>query len=304
MQYLLIERNFSEKTIEAYNRDLLQFYDFLIVQAANAESEYPVGVKVVSEEVEIKTIQSSDVRSYLEYNYDSKLAPASIERKLSSIKSFFKFLYNRNIVDKNPVSQVSYPKQPRRIPKFLYDKQVSEIMNFEEKNFIDYRDKTLLEVFYSTGARVSEIANSKHINLNLKEGTLKVLGKGSVERLVFLTVSAVSALERYLAVQKKKFGKISQYIFINHKGAHLTVRGISYIINKRARAAGYANFVSPHTFRHSFATEMLNNGADIRSVQEMLGHRDLSATQIYTHTTRRRLQKIYDRCHPHAKKKS
>lgn len=302
MKYLLVEKNASEKTIEAYNKDLIQFYNLLRDESDNENSEYNINVLIENDDIVITSVKAEEIRSYMEFCYDSGMAASSIERKLSSIKSFFKFLYNRDIIEKNVAHGIAFPKQAKKVPKFLYEKQVDEILSFELKTFLDYRDRALLEVFYSTGARISEITGAKLVYLDLKDSTLRVMGKGSVERVVFLTETAKKYLEKYLEQREKKFGNLSDSLFVNNQGNQLTERGIFYIINKRAKAAGYTDYVSPHTFRHSFATELLNNGADIRSVQEMLGHKHLAATQIYTHTTRKRLQKIYEKCHPHAKK--
>jgi site-specific recombinase XerD len=169
------------------------------------------------------------------------------------------------------------------------------ICSFAVETLLDVRDRAMLEIFYSTGARVSEIAEASLENLNLKDGTLLVIGKGSVERVVFLTPDAILWLSRYIKERPP-----SDALFCNHRGCRLSVRGIFHIITKRAREAGFVDYVTPHTFRHSFATELLNEGADIRAVQEMLGHKNLSTTQIYTHTTRARLKEVYNRCHPHA----
>ncbi len=300
MIYLQVEKNISLNTVEAYNKDLLQFFQFLLQQLADKESEYLVNVDVIDEDIVTASIRRDDIRSFVEYLHDKGLANSSIERKIASLKSFFKFLFNKDIIKNNPAHSVIFPRKGHRIPHFLYNDQIDKILDFTLQKFADYRDRALLEVFYSTGARVSEIATAKLIDLQLSKNSLLVMGKGGMQRLVFLTASAVSGMQQYLAWREKKFGPLKGELFVNSRGAAITVRGIFYIIKKRARAAGFTDYVSPHTFRHSFATEMLNNGADIRSVQEMLGHRDLAATQIYTHTTRKRLQKIYEKYHPHA----
>jgi site-specific recombinase XerD len=158
----------------------------------------------------------------------------------------------------------------------------------------------MLEVFYSTGARVSELADADIDDIDFDNGTLRVTGKGSKERIVFLTDGSIRWIQQYFNERKKKFGSLTKPLFVNNNGGRLTVRGISFILEGRARATGIIGRISPHVLRHSFATELLNRGADIRAVQEMLGHKNLSTTQIYTHTTKERLKRIYEQYHPHA----
>jgi integrase/recombinase XerC len=224
----------------------------------------------------------------------------SISRKIACIRSFFKFLYNNDYISHNPAVKIHFPKKGKQIPKFLFFNQIEELMSFDIKGFIDYRDRALLELFYSSGARVSEVASADIKRLYLEGGTLKVMGKGGSERMVFLTEESISWMKKYLSKRKEKFGGIDEPLFVNNKGKRITVRGIFYIIVKRARQTGLLQSVSPHTLRHSFATELLNQGADIRAIQEMLGHKSLSTTQIYTHTTKERLKEVYDRFHPHS----
>jgi integrase/recombinase XerC len=301
MTYLKVEKNYSDHTIEAYNRDLLQFHTVLMQY--NKSTEYCIDVRVDRHEVEVTSVSKKDIRAFVEYCFDREMAQKTIERKIATLKSFFKFLYNRDLVKDNPAYTVIFPKKEKKLPHFLYHQQVEEILDFPLETFLDYRDRAILEVFYATGARISEIAHAGLQHLSVQQKTLRVMGKGSVERIVFLTESSVAVLEAYFLERKKKFHALSGALFVNNKGRTLTSRGIFYIIKKRARAAGYVDYVSPHTFRHSFATELLNRGADIKAVQDLLGHAHISATQIYTHTTRKRLQAVYERCHPHAREK-
>ncbi len=303
MQYLEYEKNFSTRTIESYNDDLMQFHNFLLGNVTDEKysfDDYGVDVAIKDDDVLITSLDLNEITGFIEYCYDKGLKRSSISRKIASLRSFFKFLYNNNLINRNPALKIHFPKKESQIPKFLYLDQIEDLMNFDVKTFIDYRDRALLEIFYSSGARVSEIASADIKNLIFDSNSLKVLGKGREERTVFLTDECVIWLKKYLNARNKKFKKLDDPLFINTKGKRITVRGIFFIIEKRARQCGLPINISPHTLRHSFATELLNQGADIRAIQEMLGHKNLSTTQIYTHTTKERLKEIYDRFHPHS----
>jgi integrase/recombinase XerC len=303
LQYLECEKNASPMTIESYNDDLLQFYNFLmgrdIVESLDY-SVYSVDVTVMDDDIDISSIEQNSITAFIEYCYDRGMKKSSISRKIACLRSFFKFLYNNDILPRNPAMKIHFPKKGRQIPKFLFYNQIEELMSFPVKNFLDTRDRALLEVFYSSGARVSEIASAGIENLYLEGGSLKVTGKGGDERTVFLTGESVTWLKKYLSIRKQKFGAVDGPLFVNSRGKGITARGIFFVIVKRARETGLLQKVSPHILRHSFATELLNQGADIRAIQEMLGHRNLSTTQIYTHTTKERLREVYDAFHPHS----
>jgi site-specific recombinase XerD len=262
--------------------------------------QYEVQVTVQDDDVLIRTIGKDDLTGYLEFIFDSELKRSTIERKIAAIKTFFKFLHNRDIIPKNPAERIIYPKKGKRLPRFLHLKEINAILDFKDTGFIDFRDRALLETFYSTGSRVAELAAARIDDIDMDSGRLKVMGKGREERYVFLTGEALMTIERYLRERVKKFRVLTDPLFINNRGGNITERGIFGIVVKRARAAGMLERVTPHTYRHSFATEMLNQGADLRAVQEMLGHRSLSSTQVYTHTTKERLKRVYERAHPHA----
>ena len=302
IDYISIEKNYSVNTAEHYRKDLFQLIDFL---TGDIKSEfkgyYILDCTVSDSEPVITTVSLSDLRSFLEYCYDRGLKKSSIERKVAVLKSFFSYLHNKNIIPDNPSKKLTFPKKDKKLPKFLYLKEYDELVDFEINDFFDLRDKAILSLFYSTGARISELTDSLISDLDLPGKRLKVKGKGSVERMLFLTDESADLLKNYLKERDKKFKEKSDYIFVNKNGKHISVRGIYNIVMKRAGAAGLSYKLSPHTLRHSFATELLNNGADIRAVQEMLGHKSLSTTQVYTHTTKSRLKKVYDRYHPHSK---
>jgi site-specific recombinase XerD len=301
LDYFKYEKNASPKTIDSYNDDLIQFYKFLTDPKDSEKINiYEISVTVKNEDVDIKSIKKDDITAFIEFCFDRNLQKSSISRKIACLKSFFKFLYNSDVIAINPASRIHFPKLTKKIPKILYYNQIKELFEFDLKDFFDYRDRALLELFYSSGARVSEIAFANVENLDLAGNTLKVHGKGSEDRMVFLTDNSVKWMQSYFDERRKKFGESEGPLFVNNNGSRITARGILYIVKKRYRASGLPGSISPHTLRHSFATEMLNQGADIRSIQEMLGHKNISTTQIYTHTTKDRLRKIYDEFHPHS----
>jgi site-specific recombinase XerD len=303
MSYLRNEKNSSEKTLESYGRDLSQFGRFICGDfGPGVREKYEVRAAVDHDDVRVVSIESDDITAFIEFSYDCGLKRSSIERRIATIRSFFNFLFNKGHVQKNPALKIGYPKKESRLPKFLHNNQVEAVLDFEPKSFIDHRDRAVLETFYSTGARVSELCSADVSDVDFDSNRLKVLGKGAEERIVFLTDGTGAALRRYLAERRKKFKSVSEPLFVNNRGGRITQRGVYDIVVKRARAAGMLDRVSPHTLRHSFATELLDRGADIRAVQEMLGHKNLSTTQVYTHTTKERLRKVFETYHPHGKK--
>ena len=302
IDYISFEKNYSANTVEHYKKDLFQLIDFLTGNIIpEFKDYYELDCAISGSEPVITTITLSDLRSFMEYCYDRGLTKSSIARKTAVLKSFFSYLYNKDIIQDNPAKKLTSPKKDKKLAKFLYLKEYDELVDFEINDFFDLRDKAILSLFYSTGARISELTGSLIAELDLSSKRLKVQGKGSVERIVFLTDESVSLLKDYLKERDKKFKNKSDYIFVNKNGKHISVKGIYNIVMKRAGAAGLSYKLSPHALRHSFATELLNNGADIRAVQEMLGHKSLSSTQVYTHTTKSRLKKVYDEYHPHSK---
>ncbi|MCL1834133.1 MAG: tyrosine-type recombinase/integrase [Leptospirales bacterium] len=301
LDHIYIEKNYSTNTVEDYRSDLFQLIDFL---TGNIKLEfkdyYELDCTISQSEPVISTVSLSDLRCFLEYCFDRGLKKSSIERKTAVLKSFFSYLYKKEIIQENSAKKLTFPRKDKKLPKFLYVKEYDALVDFESDDFFDLRDKAILSLFYSTGARISELTDSLISNLDLSSKRLKVTGKGSVERILFLNNESAGLLRSYLRERDKKFKERSEYIFVNKNGKHISVKGIYNIVMKRASASGLSYKLSPHTLRHSFATELINNGADMRAVQEMLGHKSLSTTQVYTHTTKARLKKVYDRCHPHS----
>ena len=282
ISYLKMEKNYSHHTISNYLRDLQEFGDFLQKHYQNRD---------------IKEIDYFTLRKFLGNLATRNLSKRSISRKISTLKSFFKFLYREGIIKSNPATALIYPKLEKPLPRFLTEEEVAKILNVVEGDtFISLRDKAILEFLYSTGARVSEAASLKIEDIDLLGGIVKVKGKGKKERLLPLGEPAILAIRNYLKTRKDT----NPYLFINRRGTELSERAFRLIVDKYIRKAALSLKVSPHTFRHSFATHLLNRGADLRSVQELLGHASISTTQVYTHLSIESLKKVYQRAHPRA----
>lgn len=281
--FLKAEHNVSMHTIRAYKKDLDGFAVFA--------DKNP------------KDIDKLDIRGYLAALHQSKLKKSSISRKLATIRSFFKYLHREGHIKKNPAKLVSSPKTPKILPKFL---TIDEIVCLLEasggEDFIHVRDRAILELLYSSGLRVSELSMLDTSDIDIKDGLLRAKGKGKKERIVPIGSKAIEAIENYLlerALSKKK----SLALFLNKSGGRLTDRTVRRIVEKYGKMATLKSRIGPHTLRHTFATHLLHGGADLRSIQELLGHSSLSTTQKYTHLDIAHLMDVYDRAHPRAKKR-
>jgi len=301
VSYIHYEKNYSDQTVKSYLNDLHQLTDFFINESGG--DRYEISIPPDNNDFSPADISTDDLRSFIEYCYDCGMNRSTIERKIACIKSFFEYLNRYDHIEENPSRKLLYPKKEKRLPKFLYLKEYESLISFDLKTALDYRDRAVISIFYSTGCRISEIATAKIENLDLAGGNLKVMGKGSVERYVFLTSESREFIREYFKVIGGGRRILEGPLFLNKNGKGISVRGIYNLIMKRAASAGLSHKITPHTLRHSFATEMLNQGADIRAVQEMLGHKSLSTTQVYTHTTKERLKRVYDEFHPHAREK-
>jgi integrase/recombinase XerC len=238
------------------------------------------------------------LRKFLASLAEKSLNKRSVSRKISTLKSFFKFMMREGEVKNNPAVSLIYPKLEKPLPKFLTEDEIRKILDLPAgEDILDLRDRAILEFLYSTGARVSELSASKINDLDLISGIVKVMGKGRKERLLPLGEPAVLSLKKYLDKRTDK----NPSIFINRRYGSLTERGVRLLVDKYIRKASVSFKVSPHTLRHSFATHLLNRGADLRSVQELLGHSSIATTQVYTHLTIDTLKKVYDKAHPRAK---
>lgn len=290
LTYLKVERRYSPETIHAYDRDIQHFYDYLTEVPIHSWND----VTVV------------DVRIYLGVLHRENYNRSSISRFLSSLRSFYHFLVERSIVETNPFASISYKKGKMRLPEFFYEDEIEKFIDSIDGNqSLDQRNKALVEVLYATGMRVSELTNLTLEQLDLENSIILVIGKGSKERYVPIGDFARTALETYLEEGRKdlmtKERKDHSYVFVNHLGDPLTTNGVRYILEKLIQESGLTLKIHPHMLRHTFATHLLNNGADMRTVQELLGHVSLSSTQIYTHVTKEDLQQNYQLYFPRSK---
>jgi tyrosine recombinase XerC len=278
IRYLEIEKNYSRNTIINYRLDLEDFKAFL-------------------GEGNIETVDYLTLRKYLASLKEKNLNMRSVNRKLSTLRSFFKFLSREGLLKANPILVLSSPKTEKHLPQFLTEDETSKLIDSvaagDERSL---RDRAILETFYSTGIRISELVGLDIEDIDFISGIVKVMGKGRKERIAPIGEHALKAIREYLDKRKKK----SEAVFLNKSGKRISDRGVRNIVEKYIRLASIKQGVSPHTLRHSFATHLLDRGADLRSVQELLGHANLSTTQIYTHLTTERLKSVYDKAHPRA----
>ncbi|MDD5730736.1 MAG: tyrosine recombinase XerC [Candidatus Omnitrophica bacterium] len=279
VRYLEIEKNYSKHTILNYKLDLEDFRKFL-------------GESLLDK------VDYLFLRKYLAVLKEHSLGARSVARKISALRSFFKFLVREGFLKTNPITTISSPKQEKHLPSFLTEEEVTRLIDsvFSENEERSLRDKAIVETFYSTGIRISELTGLNLTDLDFFGGVVKVLGKGRKERIVPIGETAIKAIKSYIDKRDKQ----TDTLFLNRSGTRISTRGVRNIVKKYLRAAGIKQGVSVHTLRHSFATHLLNRGADLRCVQELLGHVNLSTTQIYTHLTTERLKSVYDKAHPRA----
>ncbi len=279
LEYLKYERNYSEHTMTNYQQELEKYYHY-----------------IKSRQISYQQITKNEIRSYLKYLDDLNYKNSSISRNISALRTFYKYLFQNNQIKENIWSGIRNPKVTRKIPNFLTTLELEKI--FEPKDLktpYEIRNRLIFELLYATGMRVSELVNMKCSDISLEDQTIRTLGKGKKERIVYFGEYAKEILNRYLLETRNTFlnTKKSEYLFVGKNTTKLTRNRISEIINEEIKKIGLDHHVSPHVLRHTFATQLLNNGADIRSVQELLGHENLSTTQIYTHITNEQLRKSY-----------
>ena len=276
--YLKKERNYSKLTLKNYSLDLEKFMFYLKENKLN-----------------YITFNKDEARKYIKYLNEIKLKSSSISRMLSSLRSFYAYLIINERINYNPFKLIRNPKKEKKLPVFLSDQEFIDVINHVKEDELNPRNKLIIELLYATGLRVSELTSIKLNDINKSDKSIRVLGKGSKERIVYFGTYAYNALEEYLSSNREELlqGKQSNYLFINRFGNPLTYRGVEYLIDEISKRAALKYKISPHVLRHTFATHMLENGADIRSVQELLGHSSLNTTQIYTHITSEYLRKVY-----------
>ena len=279
LNYLLVDKGLSNNTVKAYEADISSFFQWLD-----------------NEDLKYKNLQEDHINQYISFLFQRKMRSSSVNRKISSIKSFYIFLVKRNFVKNSPLNDLVTPKQEKYLPESMSEAEVDKLLNSPDvTNKIENRDKAMIEMLYATGMRISELVNLKMTDVDMKRCVVKVFGKGSKERLVPFGETALDSLRSYLNEREQSSSK---EIFLSNRGKKMTrvafwQRVKVYLIRENLK-----NSISPHTLRHAFATHLLNRGADLRSVQLLLGHSDLSTTQIYTHIAKQRLSDVLKKHHP------
>jgi integrase/recombinase XerD len=287
INYLSVERGLAMNTLESYGRDLRQYSEFL----------------ETDDEQDLDAVSRATVVNYLMYLQSQGKATATIARRLAALKAFYQFLVREKRIPTDPTANLESPKLEKRLPKVLTVHEVERLLaQPDPAQSAGIRDRAMLELLYATGIRVSELVSLNEQDVNLDMGYIKCSGKGSKERIVPLGSLAIQSCREYLQHARPRLvrDRQEQALFVNHHGHRLTRQGFWKIVKKYADDAKIEKEITPHTLRHSFATHLLENGADLRSVQEMLGHADISTTQIYTHVTKGRLKEVYAKAHPRA----
>ena len=288
LDYLSYQKNYSDYTITSYQNDILEFLKF-----------------ISSESLNFKELEYSDIRFYLMYLKDTKKDNnSSIDRKLSSLRSFYKYLANEGIVKSNVFSLVHKTKKSKKLPRYFEYHELEELFSVPDlRTPIGQRDALILELLYATGVRVGELVNIRYDDIDFGRKVILILGKGNKERYVPFGEYCESALKLYLKDGYLTLNtKNSEYIFLNNQGGVLTERGVRYLLDKLIQKTSIDKKISPHMIRHSFATHLLNEGCDLLTVQKLLGHESIKATQVYTHVTTDRLKEVYYQSFPRAKK--
>ena len=279
LNYLLVDKGLSNNTVKAYEADISSFFQWLD-----------------NEDLKYKNLQEDHINQYISFLFQRKMRSSSVNRKISSIKSFYIFLVKRNFLKNSPLNDLVTPKQEKYLPESMSEAEVDKLLNSPDvANKIENRDKAMIEMLYATGMRISELVNLKITDVDMKRCVVKVFGKGSKERLVPFGETALDSLKSYLNNREQSSSK---EIFLSNRGKKMTrvafwQRVKVYLIRENLK-----NSISPHTLRHAFATHLINRGADLRSVQLLLGHSDLSTTQIYTHIAKQRLSDVLKKHHP------
>ncbi len=284
--YLKIDKRYSDLTVESYRTEIKGYLDFF-----------------KEKNIKVKDIKNSDIKDYLAYIKKGETSERTLAHNVSVIRTFYKFLLTLKIIERNPTEFLELPKLRKKLPTVLSKEEVEKLLDIDLTDCYSYRNKAMLELLYSTGLRVSELVNLELSNIDLENCTLKTIGKGNKERIIPISDYALYYVEKYINKYRGSMLKkgVNNYVFINNHGNVMTRQGFFKIIKKLAVEKNIKTPISPHTLRHSFATHLLDYGADLRSIQEMLGHSNLSTTQIYTHVSSEHLKDNYNSSHPHSK---
>ena len=282
LRYLLIDKGYSANTIESYKRDLFKFLEHY-------------------KNKNINEITSIDLKNYVKYLSNENLTDKSISRNISCLKSFYKFLIIEKIITNNPSEALFMPKIKKSLPNILTEEEILNLLDINLSDNYSYRNKAMMELMYATGLRVSELVELKLQDIDLEQDIVRTLGKGKKERIIpmgeFASESIKTYINKYRCLMLKKYN--NEYLFLNNHGDKMTRQGFFKIIKNIAKEKGIDKPLSPHTLRHSFASHLLKYGADLRTIQELLGHSDISTTQIYTHVSNEQLKENYKEFHPH-----
>lgn len=293
LDFLKLEKNYSVNTLLAYEDDLVQFNRFLTNHFQ-------------TDNFELSAVDNVTIRLFLGELVESDFAKKSIVRKLAAVRSLYKYLIKKGIIKSNPTINIPTPKVPKKLPTFLEEPSIDRMLNLPDTSTVEgLRDKAILELLYSTGIRLSELIGLNLDNIEWSKETIKVLGKGKKNRIVPFGSKSKDALRKYLERRDELISDLTKKssinsVFLSNRGLRIYPKGVYLIVNKYIRLVSDVEKKSPHVLRHSFATHLLNRGADLKAVKELLGHESLSTTQIYTHVTVDRLKRVYDQAHPKA----
>lgn len=286
INYLSVNKNYSELTCKSYKKDLSEFVNFL-----NGD--------------DLLKLNESTIKAYFSFLYEKHNKSSTICRKISSLKSFYNYLSDFHNTNKNIVDKIKYPKKDKKLPKFVYYDELISLLEHSSEGKNGKRNKAIMEVLYATGVRVSELVGIKISDIDFTNMTIRIMGKGSYERIVYFGEYALDAINDYINTERQELlkGRTSEYLFLSNRIDKLDERMVRYIIDKIIKTSSIKMNISPHTLRHTFATHLLNEGCDIRSVQTMLGHKNISTTEIYTHVSDEMLRHVYLTSHPRSGKK-
>lgn len=290
--YLLYQKNYSKKTIDSYTRDINKFLEFMN-----------------NENYTLNSVDSTLIRNFLAHETLSGISKRSNARRVIALRQFYEYLVKNNYVEFNPFIVISTPKVDKKLPEFMYLEEINNLfeLNFQRKDFLMHRDQAIIELLFSSGLRVSELVNLTLQDLNLKERMMRIVGKGNKERIVPFSLKTQKTLSIYLENTRKELIANSgnnigtNYVFLNNRGEKLTTRGVEYILQEIENKTGVTLSLHPHKFRHSFATHLLNQGLDLRTIQELMGHASLSSTQVYTHVSNQKMHDEYEKAFPRRK---